>query len=372
MNSWLAVAISAAFLGTWFLVRILVRKASEIGLVDHPNERSSHSRIMPRGGGIGFVLVWICGCFVWQMYASQDSIGQLLFYTPILGATIISAVSLWDDFRSVGVIIRFSIHGICSIACLAAFGWFTEIDVGTVVPLGLFSFFITVIWVMGLTNVFNFMDGIDGIAGLQGLVAASSWCLAGVFYKMPFVGVSSGLLAGGCAGFLLHNWSPAKIFMGDVGSAFLGFVFAVLPLVALRELPTDAKMVLTARLPVFAVLVVWPFLADGSFTFCRRLLKREPVWKPHRSHLYQRLIQTGWSHALVASYYGLWAIVCVVAGFFYLLSSSRIWSWPAPILFLVTTWLFTVFRERRNRQVQSEARGNLGTVSEIILKSIIK
>ena len=200
---------------------------------------------------------------------------------------------------------------------------------------------------VGLTNVFNFLDGIDGIAGAQGVVAGISWMLAGWYLKLGFISILGALLAGGCAGFLVHNWPPAKIFMGDVGSAFLGFVFGVLPLIALQELPRDSNPVVIARLPVFAVLVVWPFVADGSFTFFRRLVKREPVWKAHRSHLYQRMVQAGWSHAAVATYYGLWAIVCSIAGLSLILGSSTYCVWSVCALFAAMTWALTCRLEHR-------------------------
>lgn len=344
----LLVGISAAFIGTWLMVRILVRKAPEIGLVDRPNERSSHTRITPRGGGIGIVITWICGCLAWRIFAGLPGVSQLSFYTLIFCATVIAMMSLWDDFRSVGAGIRFLAHILCTVGCIVAFGWFTQIDVGLVVTVGLYGLLITAIWIVGLTNVFNFMDGIDGIAGLQAIVAALAWCIVGVSIGMSAVSVVSGILAGGCAGFLLHNWSPAKIFMGDVGSAFLGFVFGVLPLIALREWQGDSRAVGIARLPLFAVLVVWPFIADGAFTFCRRLLKGERVWKPHRTHLYQRMVQAGWAHSSVTLYYGIWAVFCSVAGYCYLFGIVGNWAWIGSGSTSLVTWAWTNYLERRN------------------------
>jgi len=337
----LACLLSAA------LVYLLVRWAPEIGLVDRPNARSMHTRLTPRGGGIGFVATWLAGFSVWWYVLGGGNISRSTFVVFLLATAVVATVSLWDDFRSIGAGVRMTFHLACAAAVVAVFGWFISVDIGTIIALSWTGILVTVFWIVGLTNVFNFMDGIDGIAGLQGAVAGTAWCVVGIHLGMPSVSVSGALLAGGCAGFLIHNWSPAKIFMGDVGSAFLGFCFSIVPLVALDELSVDKDRDVIARLPVFAALVVWPFLADGSFTFCRRLLKREPVWKAHRSHLYQRMVQAGLSHTSVASYYGLWAAVCSIAGVNFLCGGSAYRIWCACTLFAVMTWTLTLKLERR-------------------------
>ena len=140
--------------------------------------------------------------------------------------------------------------------------------------------------------------------------------------------------------------------MGDVGSAFLGFAFGVLPLIMLKTLPPGINYVVRPRLPLFAILVLWPFIADGAFTFFRRLLRGESVWLPHRSHLYQRLVQTGWSHAQIASYYGLWALLCSVAGFCYLNGWMSMIAFVIPVLFAGLTWSLTVFFENKKNRRQ--------------------
>jgi UDP-N-acetylmuramyl pentapeptide phosphotransferase/UDP-N-acetylglucosamine-1-phosphate transferase len=329
-------------------IRTMLRR---LKAMDLPNERSSHLRATPRGGGIGFIVTWMVGCLAWLSLhmGGRDLLGPYLVL--LVSSLFISGISLWDDFHNIGVGIRMAFHLACTAAVIVAFGWFKKVDIGWPVLSNGTSLLVTVLWVAGLTNVFNFMDGIDGIAGLQGVIAGSAWCVAGVLIGVPSVSAMSALLAGGGAGFLLHNWSPAKIFMGDVGSAFFGFVLGVFPLVALRGLPTNANPAVIGRLPVFAVLVVWPFVADGAFTFCRRLFKGEPVWKPHRSHFYQRLVQAGLSHSTVASYYGVWAVTCSVAGLFYLKEVSRYWTWGVPLLFVGVTWVTTLHLEQQKKTV---------------------
>jgi UDP-N-acetylmuramyl pentapeptide phosphotransferase/UDP-N-acetylglucosamine-1-phosphate transferase len=147
---------------------------------------------------------------------------------------------------------------------------------------------------VGLTNAYNFMDGIDGIAAGQGIVAAIGWGIIGLITGNPFLTALGFLLAASCLGFLCHNWPPARIFMGDVGSAFLGYTFAVLAVIASQSDP---------RLAFIGILFVWPFVFDAVFTFFRRLRKHENVFEAHRSHLYQRLVIAGYSHGVVSTLY---------------------------------------------------------------------
>jgi UDP-N-acetylmuramyl pentapeptide phosphotransferase/UDP-N-acetylglucosamine-1-phosphate transferase len=154
-------------------------------------------------------------------------------------------------------------------------------------------------------NAFNFMDGIDGIAAGQGAVAGAAIAVLGWLLDVPPATLLGLTIAAACLGFLPHNWSPATIFMGDVGSAFLGFLLATAPLVA--PAPEQAPI---GVLP-FA-LVVWPFLFDTTLTFIRRAARGENVLAAHRSHLYQRLTLAGWSHGRVAALYTALAAVTAV------------------------------------------------------------
>jgi UDP-N-acetylmuramyl pentapeptide phosphotransferase/UDP-N-acetylglucosamine-1-phosphate transferase len=326
------------------IVAFLVKKAPSLGLVDSPNERSSHINATPRGGGVGIVVTWLAGVIVWWCVCeSQMSTTKVVVLA--ISALFVAGISLRDDFHSVGAAIRFSVHIGAAVVVAQVFGVFKTIEVGSVFQLAWLSLPLTIIWVVGLTNVFNFMDGIDGIAGLQGVAAGVAWAVMGFVTETSSAVVIGSLLAGGCLGFLCHNWSPAKIFMGDVGSAFLGFVFGVLPLAAMQELLNGRMPGILSRLPVFAIMVVWPFVADGSLTFCRRLLKREPVWKPHRTHMYQRLVQAGWSHARVSSYYGLWSVLCAAAGVGYLIELPAHLAAALCVSFAISTWALTLYLE---------------------------
>jgi UDP-N-acetylmuramyl pentapeptide phosphotransferase/UDP-N-acetylglucosamine-1-phosphate transferase len=145
-----------------------------------------------------------------------------------------------------------------------------------------------VLWILGTLNIYNFLDGIDGYAALQAVIAG----LGMTFMRLDPASEALGLaLAAAAAGFLIHNWHPARIFMGDVGSTTIGFLFAAMPL----YLPVQRQ-----PRAVFAIgICLWFFLADGALTLTRRILQRERFWEPHRSHLYQQLVISGIQHDVV-------------------------------------------------------------------------
>jgi UDP-N-acetylmuramyl pentapeptide phosphotransferase/UDP-N-acetylglucosamine-1-phosphate transferase len=191
------------------------------------------------------------------------------------------------------------------------------------------------------------MDGIDGLAGSQAIVAGMGWALLGSLSNQPLIGGLGILLAASSLGFLRHNWPPARIFMGDVGSAFLGFSFAALPLLA-----ASAETAGTAggRWVVIGALLVWPCVFDTAFTLLRRLRNREPIFKAHRSHLYQRLVISGLSHRRVTSIYALLSSLTAVAGLLYF------GEWPiADLVVFVTTIgsssLLVIWTKQRERSL---------------------
>lgn len=264
-----AIALFASALAASALLIPGIRRVARL---DVPNERSSHAVPTPRGGGLAIVLITLAGSAFWM--------------TPRMAvfaaaALVIAAVSFIDDLRPLPATVRLAVQILAALAVALLF-----------VPLVWVP--LAVVWIVGLTNAYNFMDGIDGIAGGQAVVAGLAWAWLGTTAGQPLLAVIGLLIAGSSAGFLLYNWQPARIFMGDVGSAFLGFTFASLGVIGARADP---------KLAVAGVLVVWPFVADTAFTFLRRARRRERLMEAHKSHSYQRLNQRGLSHAAVASIY---------------------------------------------------------------------
>lgn len=170
-------------------------------------------------------------------------------------------------------------------------------------PFGVLVGLLCALWIVALLNIYNFMDGIDGIAGIQAVAAGVTWSVLAMASGASQSALLGTAAAAGALGFLSLNWPPARIFMGDAGSTVLGYVFAVLPLLVILETNTDQPL----RYLGAGVLVVWPFIADGTFTILRRLRRGENILKAHRSHLYQRLVIAGISHRAVTCVYGLLA-----------------------------------------------------------------
>jgi Fuc2NAc and GlcNAc transferase len=272
------------------------------GLMDVPNERSSHTVPTPKGGGIVFFPIALLAI---PFAASAAGAGRLLTFLGLGG--LIAAVSWLDDLREIRAGIRLVVHTAAAIAAVVAFGAWPAIAVPGIgeLAVGAGGVALAVVWIVGLTNAYNFMDGIDGIAGAQAVVALVGWAVLSHLAAWPAAGAVALLLAAACLGFLAHNRPPARIFMGDVGSAFLGFTLAVMPLLAD---PADPL------LPATAAWMVAPFVIDSVHTFGQRLVAGQNVLAAHRSHLYQRLVVAGWSQGRATAFYAVLAFIGAAFG----------------------------------------------------------
>lgn len=279
-----AAAMTCAAAGT----ALLRRRAHAWGLIDVPNERSLHTRATPRGGGMVILLAVVGGLAV-LAWLGAAPIREAAVYAG--AALLVAAIGWRDDIRSVAPGRRFLVHLLAAVVAISAWGTFHALqfaDFGLALPAAA-AVAVTLLWIVGLLNAYNFMDGIDGLASGQAVIGGVVWALL-CGADAPLVTTTAILMAGANVGFLWHNWPPARIFMGDAGSGFLGFSFAVLPLMAFSATGDP-------RLPVAGVLIVAPFVFDTTYTLARRLIHRENVIEAHRTHLYQRLVTSGWSHA---------------------------------------------------------------------------
>lgn len=293
-------------LTSYFGVGVLTAWARERNILDVPNERASHTRPTPRGGGLVIVLTAVISWLVYLLIVGAGRSGvQILAY--LVGAGAVAFISWRDDLQSIPYWLRFAVHSGAALLALAFIGYWHDIKlpVAGSFEIGWLGLPLTFLWVVGLTNAYNFMDGIDGLAGGQAVIAALSWAVVGWQYQQLFIVALSIFLAASSLGFLSHNWPPARIFMGDVGSAFLGYTFAVLPLLMAP---------VQNGLPVAAMLFFWLFVFDTGFTLLRRLRSGEKVFTAHRSHLYQRLVIAGYSHRPVTVLYLSLALLNAVLG----------------------------------------------------------
>jgi Fuc2NAc and GlcNAc transferase len=296
-------ALLMSFLGTGLVRRV----ATAHDFLDVPNERSSHRSPTPRGGGLSIVVV-TTGALV--LLAWAGTIGSSLFVTLLGGGVLVALVGLLDDRRSVSPTVRLLVH-------LGAAGW-ALYWLGGLGPLQVGERIVTPAWsgyafgalgIVWALNLFNFMDGIDGIAASEATFV--SWAGALLISAVPGSDAEVAVAAvfGATAlGFLGWNWPPARIFMGDVGSGYIGYVIAVLVLASTRDNP--------------AALWVWltlngTFLVDSTVTLLRRLARGEAVFKAHRSHAYQWLARRWGGHRAVTLAVGavnmLWLLPWAVA-----------------------------------------------------------
>ena len=329
-------AVSAVV--SWAAVRMLI-PVLRSRVVDEPNERSSHSVPTPRGGGIGVIAGVAAGVGV-ALWTGLD-VGPGWYWCCVALAALLG---LMDDTRGgLSPGLRFLAQ---IVLAGVAVGWAGPLmrfplPAPLNLQLGVLGYVAGVVWIVGVINIYNFLDGIDGYASVQGIVAAlgSALIIGGV--TQP-VGTA---VAGGCAGFLVFNWHPAKVFLGDVGSGFLGAVLALLPFTAP---PAERSSAVLA-----VALCLWFFLADGTLTLAMRAARKERLWQAHRSHLYQRLTRTGLNHAHVVL--SVIPAAILVVGVTWLSRGSNSGSllgretWvPLGLALLLTglMWLVTVIRER--------------------------
>lgn len=263
-----------AFGVTALLLAVLLRYgAARYLAMDEPNPRSLHSVAVPRAGGLAIVMAVLS---VWSLL-------PLSRHLLILLTAMLAAISYIDDRQGLSVIVRLMVHGLA--ALLIVFSDFVDTRHSVWVAAG------SVGYVLWMTNAYNFMDGADGLAGGMAVIGFSAYGYAAFAAHADTLAAMSLILAAAAGGFLLFNFPPAKVFMGDVGSIPLGFLAAVLGLTGWE---------LKAWPWWFPVLVFSPFLVDASLTLLWRLLRRERFWEAHRSHYYQRLIRMGWGHRRTA------------------------------------------------------------------------
>ena len=279
---------AVVFALSWALTRA-VRLYAEKKLIDVPNERSSHARRGPRGGGLALVAALLLGLVLLYL-AGIISLRLLLAIAP--GAVAVAGVGWIDDHGGVAARWRAVVHFGSAFAALWALGGMPVLRFGFAAPhVGPLGWIVAAIGIVWVTNLYNFMDGIDGIAGGQavsvGVLGAALLVLTGA----PGLAAAALLVAAASAGFLAWNWPPARIFMGDVGSGTLGFVFAVIAVASENA----------GALPLLGwVVLMGVFVVDATVTLVRRLLRRERVYQAHRSHAYQRAVQGGFSHGRVS------------------------------------------------------------------------
>ncbi|HMV49508.1 MAG TPA: glycosyltransferase family 4 protein [Blastocatellia bacterium] len=277
--------------------------------LDVPNARSSHTQPTPRMGGLGIAATFVIILpMLWVMLlgASQNWFRATKFGVALVSYVIIAGVGLVDDMKRIGPLPKYLGQLLAALIALwgeVIFLYFKLPFFGTVNLTWLVGAALTIVWLTGFSNFFNFMDGIDGLAGGVGVIYSLSLAVIAIGTGHRLIGAGCLMLAAACLGFVAHNFPPAKIFMGDVGSLFIGYVLAAFAVMTSSSGERPA--------PFIAVLLIFgSFIYDATFTLIRRARRGEKLYEAHRSHLYQRLVIAGQSHRQVSlTYYGLSALL---------------------------------------------------------------
>jgi Fuc2NAc and GlcNAc transferase len=271
-----------------FITQGLRRFFAELGILDIPNSRSSHSKPVPRGGGLSIVLTFLSAVIFLSL---RGVVSSDIAAAIVGGGVLIAGVGLADDLYSVPVWIRGVTHFVGAIWAVWCLGGMAPLDLGWMKwEWGWIGQVVAVLGIVWMTNLYNFMDGIDALGGLEAVSAGAlgGFLLAGQGHSG--LAELALVLACACGGFLVWNWPPAKIFMGDVGSGFLGFVFGVLVIACGKYQPPFVWTWL---------ILMGVFIVDATLTLTRRVIRGERWYKGHRTHGYQRASQLWRSHAKV-------------------------------------------------------------------------
>ncbi|QPN62764.1 glycosyltransferase family 4 protein [Synechococcus sp. CBW1004] len=292
--------LGGAAILTALIVPIVRRLGLRWDLVDTPDPRKQHTRPMVRLGGVGIVigfslaltLTWLLGGFA-DLPPDKDQ----LIWTTLAGALCFFVIGLADDLFALPPLPRLLGQLLVAIAV-----WGEGVRIGSIeLPFGLFgsapylvlpdgfSLLATVIWLVGITNAINWLDGLDGLAaGVSGIAAVGLLSVSFSLHQ-PAAGLLAAALAGACLGFLRHNFNPARIFMGDGGSYFLGFALAAISIVGPAKGLTSVSLLLP-------ILILSLPLADMSAVIMGRLSEGRSPFYPDRRHLHHRLLRAGLSH----------------------------------------------------------------------------
>ena len=274
--AWVGGLAAAAAAATWLARRYALRG----NLMDQPGERRSHTIATPRGGGIAIVLVVACaGLYLMTRQAPVDALW--LGFLP--GLLLVAGIGWWDDHRPLSPWLRLGVQAVAATMLATAAAGQSGHWLPAVLAFGA---------AMALVNVWNFMDGINGLAASQAALAAFAYALLldGAWHWLALA------LLAGCLGFLPFNFPRARIFLGDVGSGALGFALAGLAVAAFQAGPHEKAPLL--------ILPFCLFLVDAGFTLLRRMLKNEPWWAPHVTHVYQ-IAARRFGHVAVTVFYML-------------------------------------------------------------------
>ena len=330
---------------TWLMLRI--------GIMAIPNQRSSHRWPIPNGGGVAIVLTFLIGLGTAYLVKKDVGIGEANLLGFVTAAIGISLISLADDLGRVRTFkLKLTAQIVAALILVGfdiVFHRMSVPGVGTI-DLGWWGYPITFVWVVAMTNVFNFMDGLNGLAGGCAVLVALFYALVSFVGGSDFVYIICYILLASLLGFLIFNFPQARIFMGDVGSQFLGFGFAAIAVIAAEY---DNSSVSALVMP----LLFFNFIFDAVFTIVRRLLAGQNIVEAHRGHLYQLFNQLGATHFQVSLFhYGMAVLQGVGALWLIQLPPEHRGAAFLPFLLIQSLYAAVVLRRARRADLPEARR----------------
>lgn len=331
MNLYLQFFISAAVMSMLF-TQLVKRFAKKYNIVDKPEDRKIHTKPIPRLGGVGVIIAFILAvsyALIFQpsllQFSNQNIFGiDVNLAGVLIGIIILAVIGILDDISGVSPSIKLTAHFLAGIV-VVIFGikiWWIHNPLGGLdIVLGNWTYVLVPLWIVLIINVVNWLDGLDGLATGIGLIASIILYFLSItdYVNQPATALLAIILAGALAGFLPYNFNPASIFLGDVGSMFIGFMIGIFAIISGAKLATAA---LIMGLPIL----------DAIFVITRRIMKGVPIWQADRLHLHHRLFDSGFSQRQVVLFMYL---VSTIFGFVALKNSNTETKIQAMVYILV-------------------------------------
>lgn len=320
VSGWMLGIGLISFIGAMALALVLtplVKKlAVRIGAIDVPNQRKVHTRTMPRLGGVAIYAAFTVGLLLILPFVPEGALSAYdrnLISALLVGGTVIVLLGALDDKYELSAKLKLLVQ--IGAACIVVFGFDVKINLlnipfgSAMQPLGEWlSIPLTILWIVGVTNAINLIDGLDGLAAGVSGIAVATIMVMGIIMGNEAVILLSAVLLGAIGGFLFFNFHPAKIFMGDSGSLFLGFALATLSMLGFKQITIVSF--------VTPLLIIGVPLSDTFFAIVRRWIHKKPIFAPDKGHLHHCLQQLGFSHRKtviiiygIAAFFGTCAIV---------------------------------------------------------------
>ncbi|AET57701.1 undecaprenyl-phosphate N-acetylglucosaminyl 1-phosphate transferase [Paenibacillus terrae HPL-003] len=304
-------------LGLALLLTPLVKKfAVKVGAVDVPNARKVHTRIMPRLGGLGIFLAFLLSLLAISPFVPEGTLSSrdINFIAAFLiGGTLITLIGALDDRFDLNAKLKFLAQ--IAVACMVVFAFDIRVDFVNVPFQDAYSSLeswisipLTIFWIVGVTNAINLIDGLDGLAaGVSGIAIGTIFVMS-LLMGNYMVAMLCLVLLGSIIGFLFFNFHPAKIFMGDTGSLFLGFSLAMLSMLGFKQIAIVSF--------ITPLIIIGVPLSDTFFAIIRRKLQKKPIFSPDKGHLHHCLRELGFSHRQtvliiygIAAFFGVLAVI---------------------------------------------------------------